>query len=90
MADATKVDGTELQASLLGVDLLMVQIALTAATSVLDTGFRSVANVQATWASNVGSDKTLIATVSGSKVTITTTSDLSGQKVWILAMGYRG
>ena len=95
MTDATKVSGTEIQASLLGLDVYMVQIELGGTETLpttLETGFRSVVHAQATWAETPTSANSLVVSVSGGTITVTATGAVSGSgnAVWVLAYGYRG
>lgn len=96
MANATKVSGTEVQASMIGLDVYMVQIVLGGTESepvTLDTGFRSVAHVQATWAdADIDAGAPIVTVSSGGVLSIESTADItgSGNSVWVLVFGYRG
>ena len=95
MAAAVKVAGTDVQASVVGLDMYAVQIELADTETdevTVDTGFRSVVNVQVTWVDALGSANTLVATPSGGVITVKATGAVVGanKKVSLLALGYRG
>ena len=99
MAIATKYPETEVQASLLGLDLYMVKIGLGGTESdatTLDTGFRSVVHAQATWADGDPGSTTssLSLSISGGVITVNASVDVGTatplSDVWVLAFGYRG
>ncbi len=94
MADA-KVEGTEVQASTIGLDLYMVKGQFTGdGTSALtiESGLRKIVQAQATWADSDVTGGVLFVTASDGTLTIKSPTDCGATDpyVWILAFGYRG